>query len=88
MNHTVSYSEVRKSLKKNFDRVCADHLPLLVTRKNGDNVVLISEADYSALEETAYLSRSPKNLAMLLDSLGRADEQGTDWEEVKRDLGV
>lgn len=86
MNHAISYSEIRKSLKTYLDRVCSEHLPLLVTRKKGDNVVVISEADYRSLEETAYLSRSPKNMKRLLESLNR--NEGKSFEDVKNDLGI
>ena len=86
MNTSVSYSEIRKHLKKTFDRVCSDHLPLLVTRKNGENVVVISEDDFQSLQETAYLCQSPKNLSRLLDSLER--QEGHRFEDVKNELGI
>ncbi len=86
MNFALSYSEMRKHLKKSFDRVCADHVPLLVTRKNGDNVVVISEDDFHSLQETAYLCQSPNNLSRLLEALNRKD--GMSLEKVKHDLGI
>jgi antitoxin YefM len=86
MNHIVSYSEIRKNLKSNFDQVCSDHLPLLVTRKNGENVVVISEDDFRSLQETAYLCQSPKNLSRLLYALER--NHGHNLEEVKHELGI
>ena len=86
MNLSVSYSEMRKHLKENFDRVCSDHIPILVTRKNGENIVVISEDDFQSLQETAYLCQSPKNLSRLLESLKR--ETGHSFETVKHDLGI
>lgn len=68
MNSTVSYSEVRQSLKVSFDKVCRNHEPLLVTCKNGENVVVISEDDFRSLQETAYLCQSPKNLVKIIAS--------------------
>ncbi|MEI6386007.1 MAG: type II toxin-antitoxin system Phd/YefM family antitoxin [Spirochaetota bacterium] len=35
------------------------HEPLIVTRPNGQNVVVLSYEDYAAVEETSYLLRSP-----------------------------
>lgn len=37
----------------------------IITRQKGKAAVLISKEDDSALEETAYLLRSPKNAARL-----------------------
>ena len=88
MNTTISYTEIRQNLKKNLDQVCFDHIPLLVTRKKGDNVVIISEDDYRSLEETAYLSQSPKNLSRILKALERTDKPGKTLEDVKNELGI
>lgn len=86
MNHSLSYSEVRKNLKGYFDKVCIEHLPLLITRRQGENVVVVSEEDYLALEETAYLSRSPKNMQRLLEALNRTE--GKSLSDVKDELGI
>jgi antitoxin YefM len=52
-----------------MDRVCEDHAPIIVTRKASSSVVMISLDDYEALEETAYLLRSPKSARRLLESI-------------------
>jgi antitoxin YefM len=86
MRHEISYSEMRKSLKSYLDQVCSEHTPLLVTRRKGDNIMLLSEDDYRSLEETAYLSRSPRNLKRLLDALNR--KEGKTIDEVRKELGI
>lgn len=86
MNLAISYSEIRQNLKSQFDKVCRDHEPLLVIRKNGENVVVISEDDYRSLQETAYLCQSPRNLERLLKALDRTE--GKSLEEVKDELGL
>ena len=86
MNLAISYSEMRKHLKQNFDRVCSDHIPILVTRKNGENIVVISEDDFQSLQETAYLCQSPKNLSRLIESLNR--KKSHSLEDVKHELGI
>jgi antitoxin YefM len=65
----VSYSKARKSLAAVMDRVCADHVPIVITRKSDPAVVMLSLEDYNALEETAYLMRSPANARRLLNSI-------------------
>jgi antitoxin YefM len=86
MRHEISYSHLRSGLKSYLDRVCMEHEPLLVTRRKGENVMLLSEDDYRSLEETAYLSRSPKNLRRLLDALNR--KEGKTLDEVRKELGI
>ena len=65
MNDTVTYSELRDNLKGVLDKVCRDHAPLLVTRQRGEDVIILSKDDYDALDETAYLLKSPKNAERL-----------------------
>lgn len=86
MNVTKTYSEVRKHLKKRFDQVCSDHVPLLVTRKSGENVVVISEDDFRALHETAYLCQSSKNLSRLRKAMNHTE--GYSLEYVKHHIGI
>ncbi len=61
----ITYTAVRASLAGTMDRVCNDHEPVIVTRNGEQAVVLISLEDYKALEETAYLLRSPENARRL-----------------------
>ena len=68
MNQAITYSSFRGALKSWFDKVCANHEPLLVTRRSGEDIVILSRSDYSALEETAYLLRSPKNAERILSA--------------------
>ena len=68
----LSYSDVRQSLKQCMDEVFFDHEPLIVTRKNNENVVMISLNEYNALVETNYLLSSKKNAERTLTSLARA----------------
>ena len=73
---TITYSEARAKLAKTMEKVCDDHAPLIITRKNARSVVMISLDDYEALEETAYLLRSPKNVRRLLESIAEIDSGG------------
>jgi len=65
----LSYSAVRKNLVKTMEKVCDDHSPVIITRKNSRAVVMMSLEDYNAIEETAYLVRSPTNAARLRKSI-------------------
>jgi antitoxin YefM len=59
-----------------MEKVCNDHAPVIITRQNERSVVMISLEDYQALEETAYLLRSPKNARRLLESIAELDAGG------------
>ena len=68
----VNFTEARNNLKSLFDSVYADNEEVIVNRKNGENVVIISLDSYNAMKETDYLLSSPKNRERLLKSLESA----------------
>ena len=70
----INYSEARKQLAATMERVCDTHEPVIVTRRNAKSVVMMSLEDYSAMEESAYLLRSPANAARLRESIRQAGE--------------
>jgi len=70
----ISYTAARQSLAKTMERVCEDHSPVIVTRRTSGSVVIISLEDYEALEETAYLLRSPKSAMRLLESIAQLED--------------
>ena len=72
----ITYTKARENLAKTMDRVCDDHSPVIITRKNQRSVVIMSLEDYRALEETAYLLRSPKNARRLLESIAELEAGG------------
>ena len=64
-----------------MEKVCQDHSPVIITRKKNDSVVIMSLEDYTALEETAFLLRSPKNTRRLIESIVQLGEgKGTERE--------
>lgn len=69
----ITYSAARQNLAKTMDKVCNDHLPVVVTRKSSNSVVIMSLEDYKALEETAYLLRSPRNARRLIEALSQLE---------------
>jgi len=69
----ISYTTARANLAKTMERVCNDHSPVIITRKRKAPVVIISLEDYQAMEETAYLLRSPVNARQLLESIAELE---------------
>jgi antitoxin YefM len=70
----ITYTAARQNLAKTMEKVCKDHAPIIVTRKTTESVVIMSLEDYEALEETAYLLRSPKNTRRLIESISQLEE--------------
>ncbi len=64
----ITYTSVRANLASVMDRVCDDHEALIITRNGEQSVVMLSLEDYTALEETAYLLRTPANAKRLLSA--------------------
>jgi antitoxin YefM len=75
----VTYSRARQDLARLMDKVSDDRSPLLVTRRGGRSVVVLSLEDYRGMEETLYLMRSPANARRLLSSI-RSLERGEGTE--------
>ena len=69
MSKIVSYTEARDNLKTYLDYVTTNHDPVFITRKNGEEVVMIAKSDYEAMDETAYLLSTEENKKRLLDTV-------------------
>lgn len=77
----VTYSAARANLASTMERVCNDHEALIITRNGAQSVVMLSLEDFQALEETAYLLRSPANAKRLLAAAAQlAAGKGTERE--------
>ncbi len=72
----LTYSDTRANLKDVMDRVVADRAPVVVTRKRGESVVMVSLADWNAMEETLHLLSSPANAARLVEAVTQLDAGG------------
>jgi antitoxin YefM len=70
----VNFTEARNNLKTLFDDVYRNYEDVIVNRKNGENVVIISLDKYNSLNETEYLMRSPANRKHLMESMKQLEE--------------
>lgn len=63
----VNYSTIRENLKSYCDKVTDDNETVIVTRKNGKNVVIISLAEWNelqhALRNAEYLGRLNRSIS-------------------------
>lgn len=70
---TVNYTDFRSNLKYWFDKVVNDVSDIIIKRKNGEDLVLISLNEYNSLKETTYLL-SGENRDVLLNSIKELEE--------------
>ncbi len=73
MPDAVNYTDARKNLAAIMDRVTEDHDAVIITRQKAKPVVMMSLDDYNAIQETAYLLRSPANAARLRKSIEQVE---------------
>ena len=78
---TVTASEARKNLFPLIEQVNENREPIEITSRRGD-AVLVSRAEWDAVNETAMLLRVPANARWLLESL----EQARTGERTQHDL--
>jgi antitoxin YefM len=72
----INYTTARQNLVKVMEEVRDAHEPVIITRQSESAVVMMSMEDYQALEETAYLLRSPRNTRRLLDAIQQLEQGG------------
>jgi prevent-host-death family protein len=65
---TLTASEARASLYRLIDQAAESHKPVLISGKRA-NAVLVSEEDWSAIQETLYLLSVPGMRESIKDSM-------------------
>jgi len=81
----VSYSDLRQNLKTYLDRIYHDHDPMIVTRKNNENLVILSIDEYNSLIETTYLLSSIANAEHLRKSIEQLNSGKVQMKELLSD---
>ena len=72
LSMSITASEARRTLFPLIEQVNDDRIPVEITSKRG-NAVLISAEEFDAWQETAHLFRSPANARRLLDAAEAAE---------------
>lgn len=67
--HPVTYSELRKNLKKIMDQSADRHEPVIIKRPKGETMILLPLSSYESLKETAYLLSNEANAKHLRASI-------------------
>lgn len=69
----TNFSNVRNNFKEVCDRVVQDSDIAIITRKNDENVVLMSQAQYDNMMENLYIRDSKANYERLKESIKQAE---------------
>ena len=91
MTIITTYTQARAALASLCDEVASTREPVIIQRRNAEDVALVSADELASLLETAHLLRSPKNAQRLLTAINRAQSQElspTSVEELRRELGL
>ena len=70
----TNYSEVRNNLKAYCDKATKDYETIIITRKNNENVVLMSEEKYNNLMENLYIRSNLKYYQRLVESIKEVEK--------------
>jgi len=70
----ISYSDTRAHLKAVMDRVVADRAPVVISRQKAESVVMISLADWNAIEESMHLLSTANNRNRVLTAVEQLED--------------
>lgn len=69
----VNYTDFRKNLAENLNKVTDDGDIVVVARSKGKNVVVMSMDEYNSISETMYLSSSETNRKRIVQAIDDAN---------------
>jgi antitoxin YefM len=87
----TTYTRARANLAKLCKRAAHTREPIIIHRRNAEDVALVSAEELESIMETAHLLRSPKNAERLLSALKRAKKGGgrtSSVEKLRHDMGL
>ena len=87
----TTYTQARAELAALCDEVASTREPVIIRRRNAEDVALVSADELASLLETAHLLRSPQNAQRLLAAINRAQSRvlpPSSVEELRRELGL
>ena len=72
MTTITTYTQARAELASLCAEVASTREPVIIRRRNAEDVALVSADELASLLETGHLLRSPKNAQRLLAAINRA----------------
>jgi antitoxin YefM len=90
MPHATTYTRARATFAKLCNSVSSTREPVIIHRRNAEDVALVSVDELESLTETAHLLRSPRNAARLLSALTKAQKRrgaSSTVDKLRKDVG-
>lgn len=84
MMQAVLYSQARNNLREIINQVCDNFEEFVITTKEKQSAVLISQAEYDSMKETLYLLSSKNNRERLLDAMDEIENS----KFLKKDIEI
>ena len=78
----VFYSQARNNLRSIINQVCDNFEEFVITTKEKQSVVVISQAEYNSMKETIYLLSSKNNRDRLLSAVDQIENS----KFIKKDI--
>tara|TARA_E500000318_G_scaffold27373_1_gene27525 strand:- start:1776 stop:2027 length:252 start_codon:yes stop_codon:yes gene_type:complete len=69
----MNYSDARSQFKSVMDRAIHDKQEVVVTRKKGEAIVVLSLEAWNSINETLHLLSTPSNAARLRSAVAQLD---------------
>lgn len=82
---SVSVNQFRENLKHFVEQVVNQHIPLKVTRRNGEDFVIVSAEDWEREQETLYVLQNSSLMQQIADSM-KTHRQGSGYSPTKEEL--
>ncbi len=74
MTKVMTVSQARSNIYKIMDETAETHQPIMITGKR-NNVIMLSEEDWNAIEETLYLNAIPGMADSIQDAMGAPNSE-------------
>ena len=80
----VLYSQARNNLRSIINQVCDNFEEFIITTKEKQSAVLISQEEYNSMKETIYLLSSKNNRDRLLSAVDQIENS----KFIKKDIDL
>lgn len=82
---TISVNKFRDNLKNFVEQTINNHEPLKVTRRNGDDFVVMSADDWANEQETLYVLQNTDLMKQISDSM-KTHNANTGYQPTKKEI--
>lgn len=81
----LTVNKFRANLRKSVEDAISNHEPLRVTRKNGQDFVIMSAEDWEKYEETLYVLQNSSLMKQISESF-KTNISGTGYKPSQKEL--